>query len=263
MTDYTTIRLDHDDAGVATLTFDRPEHFNGVTVTMAAEMTDALDRVAGDREVRVLVLTGAGRSFCPGADVHGSNAQGGPAPADVSPVAADISLPIRLYELPVPTIAAVNGACAGAGFGFACACDLRVAARSAVFRSSFLTIGVAGDMGLPWLLPRLIGESAAKRLSLLDDKLSAGQALELGLLTSVHDDADFPAAVATVAAHLAGRAPLAARALKQHYLTAARVDFRSFIDLEFQRLHHLFATDDAREGFAAFSERRIPRFTGR
>lgn len=263
MTGYTTIRLEHNDAGVATLTFDRPDHFNGVTVTMAAEMSDALDRVAADRDVRVLVLTGAGRSFCPGADVHGFNAAGGPAPADVSPLASDISLPVRLYELPVPTIAAVNGACAGAGFGFACACDLRVAARSALFRSSFLTVGLAGDMGLPWLLPRLVGESVAKRLSLLDDKLSAEQALDLGLVTSVHDDADFPAAVAAVAEHLAGRAPLAARALKQHYLTAARVDFRTFIDLEFQRHHHLLATDDAREGFAAFGERREPRFTGR
>jgi 2-(1,2-epoxy-1,2-dihydrophenyl)acetyl-CoA isomerase len=261
MPGYTSIRFDVDDAGIATITFNRPDHFNGIDLTMAAELTHALARSADRPDVRVLVLTGAGRSFCPGADVMSVSAEAGPAPS-VSPLASDISLPVRLHEFPLPTIAAINGACAGAGFGFACACDLRIAARSAVFRSAFLGVGVAGDMGVPWSLPRLVGEATAKQISFLDDKFDAEQARQYGLVLSVHDDADFPAAVAQVARRLAAGPPLAMRALKQHYLAAKRVDFPAFIDLEFQRHHHLLATADAREGFAAFSQRREPRFTG-
>jgi len=262
MPDYSSILFDLDESGTATITFNRPDHFNGMDTTLAAELADALARVAGLRDVRVLVLTGKGRSFCPGADVIGSNAQGGPRPS-ASPVGfSDHSLPVRLYELPVPTVAAINGACAGAGFGLACACDLRIAARSAVFRSAFLNVGVAGDMGVPWSLPRLIGEAAAKQISFLDDKFSAGQALHYGLVMSVHDEADFPAAVTGLTQRLAAMPPLAIRALKQHYLAAARVDFPTFIDLELQRHYHLLATADATEGFAAFSERREARFAG-
>ena len=266
MPEYSSILYDVDDAGTAEITFNRPDHFNGMDLTMASELNDAFTRVASRRDVRVLVLTGKGRSFCPGADVIGLNVHDGP--ASLSPADSDITLPVRtlpvqLHELPVPTIAAVNGACAGAGFGLACACDLRIATRGAVFRSAFLSVGVAGDMGLPWSLPRLIGEAAAKQISFLDDKFSAEQALRYGLVASVHDDAEFPGAVTRLARRLAAMPPLAARALKQHYLAAARLDFPAFVDLEYQRHHQLLATADAREGFAAFRERREPVFTGR
>jgi len=261
VSDYSSILFDADADGVATITFNRPGHFNGLNVTMASELGDALARVTARPDIRVLVLTGSGRAFCPGADVIGFNAEGGPLP-DLSPLASDISLPVRLYQLPVPTIAAINGACAGAGFGFACACDLRIAARSAIFRSAFLGVGVAGDMGVPWLLPRLVGEATAKQISYTDDKFGPEQALGYGLIQSVHDDAEFPAAVSDLARRMAAKPPLAMRAMKRHYLAAANVDFPTFTDLELQRHYHLMATTDAREGFAAFSERRVPRFTG-
>lgn len=263
MPEYSTILFDLDESGTAVITFNRPDHFNGINLTMAAELNDALDRVVGLRDVRVLVLTGQGRSFCPGADVVGSHSGDGPLP-DASPLGGgDHSLPVRLYQLPFPTVAAINGACAGAGFGLACACDLRIAARGAVFRSAFLSVGVAGDMGVPWSLPRLIGAAAAKQISFLDDKFSADQALRYGLVLSVHDEADFPAAVTALTRRLAAMPPLAVRALKQHYLAAAGTDFPTFVDLELQRHYHLLATADAREGFAAFSQRRAPVFTGR
>jgi len=261
--EYETIRFEVGETGVAVLTVNRPESFNGMNVQMGDELRRALVEVHEREEVRVLVLTGAGRSFCPGADIKGFNADDGPASGLVTPALGGSDMPRLLYEAPVPTIAAVNGACAGAGLGLACACDLRLAARSAVFRSAFLSVGVAGDMGVPWSLPRLIGAARAKEVSFLDAKLDSTRALEIGLVSEVVDDDRLPARAAELAAALAAGPPMAVRALKAHYLAAQRMGFDDFVDLEFQRHFHLLATEDAREGFVAFGERRTPRFTGR
>ncbi|SNQ46575.1 conserved hypothetical protein [Frankia canadensis] len=261
MSGYSSILFSVDPNGVGTITFNRPDNFNGLNLIMAGELDRALTEAASRDDVRVLVLTGAGRSFCPGADVRGFSAAGGPGPG-ISPVTADNSLPKRLYEYPMPTVAAINGACAGAGLGFALACDLRISARRAVFRSAFMSVGVAGDMGIPWLLPRLVGEATAKRISLLDEKIDAEQALRYGLVHSVHDDDDFPTAVGALTARLAALPPLAARSLKRHYLAAQKTDFGTFIEIEMDRHHHLLETADAHEGFLAFSEGRAPHFRG-
>ncbi|MGD9794432.1 MAG: enoyl-CoA hydratase/isomerase family protein [Acidimicrobiia bacterium] len=261
MSDYTDIRFDVSDNGVATMAFNRPDSFNGISLQMMDEMEEILTGLYRDREVRVLVLTGIGRSFCPGADVMSVAVSG-----DVQPIANpaiyDETVPVLLKELPIPTIAAVNGACAGAGLGFACACDMRVAARSAVFRSAFVSIGVAGDMGMPWTLPRIVGDAAAKELMFLDEKFSAEQALSIGLVSRVWDDEEFPQKVTEMAEVITTKAPAAVRSLKRHFSSADRLDFRDFIELEFQRHYHLLATEDAAEGFAAFAQRRPARFTG-
>ncbi len=257
-----TIRFDVSDSGVATLVFNRPEHFNGMNVQMGEELRQALLEIHGRPDLRVVVLTGAGRSFCPGADIKHFSAEGSPDAGVTTPAIRDSSTPVLLHEVPVPTIAAVNGACAGAGFGLACACDIRIAARSAIFRSAFLGVGVAGDMGVPWSLSRLIGAANAKRISYFDEKLSADEAKTLGLVAEVVDDDRFRPRVEELANRLAGGPPAATRALKAHYLAAERIDFRTFIELEFQRHFHLLATNDANEGFLAFGEHRAPRFTG-
>jgi 2-(1,2-epoxy-1,2-dihydrophenyl)acetyl-CoA isomerase len=257
-----TIAFDVSPEGIATLTFNRPDHFNGMTAEMGREIREALAEAARRDDLRVLVLTGAGRSFCPGADIKHFNVEGSPDAGLTSPAVSDTSTPSLLHELPIPTIAAVNGACAGAGFGLACACDLRVASRSAVFRSAFLSVGVAGDMGVPWSLPRLIGVANAKRISFLDEKLTPEQALTLGLVSHVFDDHEFRDGVRELAGRIAAGPPLATRALKAHYLAAEQTDFRTFVDMEFQRHFHLLATRDAREGFVAFGEHRKPEFTG-
>jgi 2-(1,2-epoxy-1,2-dihydrophenyl)acetyl-CoA isomerase len=233
-----------------------------MTAEMGREIRDALAEAGRRDDLRVLVLTGAGRSFCPGADIKHFNAEGSPDAGLSSPAVADTSTPSLLHELPIPTIAAVNGPCAGAGFGLACACDLRVASRSAVFRSAFLSVGVAGDMGVPWSLPRLIGAANAKRISFLDEKLTPEQALTMGLVSYVFDDDEFRDRVRELAGRVAAGPPLASRALKAHYLAAEQTTFRTFVDMEFQRHFHLLATQDAREGFVAFGEHRQPKFTG-
>jgi len=145
---------------VARLTMNRPDRLNRITNRMLIETRDALADAAEDRELRVLVLTGAGRGFCPGADISQVTSA---APDD--PLGADdFRVPILLYHMPAVTIAAVNGACAGAGLGWALACDLRFAAESARFNVAFLDVGVAGDMGGPWSLSRIVGSACPQTL---------------------------------------------------------------------------------------------------
>jgi 2-(1,2-epoxy-1,2-dihydrophenyl)acetyl-CoA isomerase len=149
------------------------------------------------------------------------------------------------------------------GLGLACACDFRLSTDRAVFRSAFLSVGLAGDMGLPWLLTRLVGPGPARRISLLDERIPATEALQLGLVDHVVGDDDLLPAATDLARRLAAGPPLATRALKGHLLAAERLDFDDFLDLEFQRHFVLAGTDDFREGWRALAERRPPRFIGR
>ena len=182
---YETIRYERD-GPVATLTLNRPDHMNGMTNRMVRETTQALAAAAEDRDVRVLILTGAGRAFSPGADL-GNVASGAP---DEPLRADDFRAPVFLHEMPAVTIAAINGACAGAGLGWACACDLRIAAESARFNTAFLDVGVAGDMGGPWTLARLVGPAKARELYFLPQKFDAAEAARIGLVAKVVPDAE-------------------------------------------------------------------------
>ena len=162
--------------------------------------------VAADDSVAVVVLTGAGRAFCPGADLkHFTSDDGEP---DHVLTAADFDVPVLLHTMPQVTIAAINGACAGAGLGWACAADLRYAVADAKLNTAFLDVAVAGDMGLPWSLPRLIGAGRARELSLLPRKVTGAEAAAMGLVNEAFDDIDaLRAAVAERAARLAGLRP--------------------------------------------------------
>jgi 2-(1,2-epoxy-1,2-dihydrophenyl)acetyl-CoA isomerase len=156
--------------GVATLTLNRPDRMNGMTSRMVREAHEVLTEAAADDSLSVLVLTGAGGSFCPGADLKGATSRDSDfGTAD----AIHFQVPVLLHRMPAITVAAINGACAGAGFGWACSCDLRVAARSAMFNTAFLAVAVAGDMGLPWSLPRLVGAAKARELSFFSEKFSS------------------------------------------------------------------------------------------
>ncbi len=161
---FETIRYEKS-GPVATLTMNRPERLNSIAGRMMHELSDTLAAVAEDPQVRVLVLTGAGRGFCAGADLQGIvEGDRGADDADTRPPTFDFRIPVLLHNMAAVTIAAINGACAGAGFGWACACDLRFAATSARFNTAFLDEGVAGDMGGPWLLPRIIGAARAREI---------------------------------------------------------------------------------------------------
>ncbi|HTO69115.1 MAG TPA: enoyl-CoA hydratase-related protein [Myxococcota bacterium] len=258
MRDYATIRCEVS-GPVARVTLHRPERLNGMTNQMVVETHEALSRLAGDARVRVLVLTGAGRGFCPGADL-GHFTSGDAAARDVRLAPEHLDVPRLLHEMPAVTLAAVNGACAGAGLGWACGCDLRVAARSANFSTAFLRVAVAGDMALPWLLPRLVGAAKARELSFLCEKFSADEAARIGLVARVWDDADFAREVESLVARLARSSPTALRALKAHYGAAETLPLDEYLRLESEAHLRIASGPDAAEAFRAFVEKREPKF---
>ncbi len=183
---FDTLRYEVHD-GLARLTLDRPEAMNGMTNRMVREATEALALAGADASVRVLVLTGAGRAFCPGADLKHFTSGG----RDERLTSREFKVTTLLHEIPAVTIAAVNGACAGAGLGWALACDLRVMAASAKLNTAFLDVAVAGDMALPWSLPRLVGAARARELSFIPRKIDSDEALRIGLVARVFADESF------------------------------------------------------------------------
>lgn len=255
---YTTIRYEVAD-GVVTLTMDRPERRNAMTNQMVRETHAALTAARDDASLRVLVLTGAGTSFCPGADLQWV-AGGSEDTERLLP--EHFRIPALLHDMPAVTIAAVNGACAGAAMGWACACDLRIATRSAKFNTAFLDVGVAGDMALPWSLPRLLGASKARELMFLPDKFDAAEAQRIGLVARIAEDDAFADAVATLVARLTAASPPALRTLKQNFLDAEHQEVGEFAVVEAERHMQLFTLDDTREAFAAKVAKRAPKFTG-
>ncbi len=165
--------------------------------------------------------------------------------------------------MPAVTIAAINGACAGAGFGWACACDLRIASETARFNTAFLSVGVAGDMGGPWTLPRLVGAAKARELYFLPGKFDAAEALRIGLVSRVSDTAAFEGDLEALTARLAAAAPLALTTMKANFLAAEKMSFADYIVLESEKHMRLFQSDDTTEAFRAFVEKRTPVFHGR
>ena len=244
--------------GVGTLSFNRPDHFNGMTNGMIREFYALLSEVQHDPDVAVIILTGTGKAFCPGADLkHYSS---GAADEPLRP--ENFLVPVLLHEMPQVTIAAINGACAGAGFGYALACDLRYVARGARMNTAFLDVAVAGDMGVPWMLPRLVGAGRARELSFFPRRIEADEAKALNLVNDVFEPGDLMREVRDRAARIAAAAPLARRGMKQHYVEAESLSYREFINIETERHMRISKSRDTQEAFLAFVEKRTARFTG-
>ncbi len=265
MTGFRAIRYEVGE-GVARLTLNRPERRNAMTNQMVGETFRALTSAAADASLRVLVLTGAGNSFCPGADINwiadGAGSADGGDDADQHLGTEAFQIPALLHEMAAVTVAVVNGPCAGAAFGWVAGCDLRIASRSTRFNTAFLDVGVAGDMALPWSLPRLVGASKAMQLMLLPDKFDAAEAERIGLVAAVHDDADIQQAGEQLVQRLIGFSPVALRTCKRNFLDAESLSLSAFAELEAQRHQGLFKLKDTLEAFAAKAEKRAPRFTG-
>jgi 2-(1,2-epoxy-1,2-dihydrophenyl)acetyl-CoA isomerase len=225
---------------------------------MLDELYEAVQDAAADKGLRVLVLRGAGRDFCPGADVkHYAAGKGGRS----NPKAFHVST--ILHEAPVVTIAAIKGACAGAGLGWAAACDLRVCDETARFNSAFLGVGISGDMGGPWTLPRILGAAKARELYFLPGKFDGAEAYRIGLVNRLYAEAEFEAALDEVVSRLVNSAPIALKSMKANFLDGERVGLAEFIDIETQRHSAAGASEDSREAFKAFVEKRTPVFHGR
>ena len=262
-TAYAAIRYEKS-GPVATLMFNRHESRNGITGRMMRELYAALVAASRDSELKVLVLTGAGRDFCPGADIKHYASVPGDAGEERSASEIDhFNITLLLHELPLVTIAAIRGACAGAGFGWACACDLRFAAPSARFNSAFLDVAVAGDMAGPWSLPRIVGAGKARELYFLPGKFDAAEALRINLVNRVFSEETFDSEIKTIVERIGGAAPVALRGMKQNFIAAEKVDLATYIQMESERHTRIFASDDTKEAFAAYVQKRKPVFKGR
>jgi 2-(1,2-epoxy-1,2-dihydrophenyl)acetyl-CoA isomerase len=262
--EFETVRLDVAD-GVATLTLARPERLNSFTVQMHGEVRDALAQASCDERVRCLVLTGAGRGFCAGQDLADRAVDPGAAAVDLGESIERYYRPLvtALRQMPVPTIAAVNGVAAGAGANIALACDLVFAARSASFIQSFSKIGLVPDCGGTWWLPRLLGPARAMGLALTAEKLAAEQAEAWGLIWKCVDDDALMATVGALARQLAAGPTRGYVRTRQAIEAAATLTLDASLELERDFQRELGQGDDYREGVAAFIAKRPPRFGGR
>jgi 2-(1,2-epoxy-1,2-dihydrophenyl)acetyl-CoA isomerase len=253
------------EAGIARITLNRPDRLNSFNDQMHSEVRAALDAVRADVSVRVLLLTGAGRGFCAGQDLGDRAVAPGGAPVDLG---ASIErnykpLVLGLRALAMPVVCAVNGVAAGAGANLALACDIVVATKSASFIQAFSKIGLIPDSGGTYFLPRLVGEARALGLALLGDKLSAEQAAEWGLIWQCVDDGQLPVVTDKLLAQLAEGPTGGYAAIKQALQASAGNTLAAQLDLERDLQRTLGCSDDYREGVAAFTAKRPPKFTGR
>jgi len=257
---WTSLRYEVADA-IATITLDRPASLNALTVPLKMELLAAFRAVALDRDVRAVVLTGAGRAFCAGQDLK----------ERLEPGATPLALEVRERYNPIisamrgldqPIVGAINGVAAGAGASIAFACDIRIAAEGASFAMAFGRIGLVPDSGATWFLPRLVGAAKAAELSLLGEALSATDAERFGLVSRVVPAETLAEEARAVAIRLTGLAPRALALTKQALQRAWSVDLDEALEDEALRQGIAGATLDHAEGLAAFAEKRPPRFTG-
>ncbi|MEO6092829.1 MAG: enoyl-CoA hydratase-related protein [Novosphingobium sp.] len=251
-----TVLVERRDA-VAVVTLNRPQRRNGLTVDMCGAIYDAVRDVAAS-DARVLLLRGAGDDFCVGADIADGGEDGGAAPETLAGLGLIHHAATLLHSMPQVTIAAIAGGCAGAGMGYAAACDLRFATPEARFSTAFLNVGVSGDMGLAWSLTRIVGGARAREMLFFPAKFDGNAALELGLVTrlfareALHDE------VLALAGQLCTRDPFALRMMKANCVSAERLDIAEFVDIETAR--HLHAT--GRKDFPELMAASYRRFKG-
>lgn len=247
---------------VATLTLNRPERLNAFNEQTKRELLEAFGELAADREVRAVVLTGAGRGFCSGADARDTLASLPQGPAMRQHLQFAHRIVTTLFEMEKPTVAAVNGPAVGAGLSLALACDVVLAAPEASFSEIFVKRGLVPDLGSLYFLPRLIGLQRARALMLTADLIDAAEAERLGLVYRVVAGDALLREAQALAARMAGNAPRAVGLTKTLVNRALETDLRTMLELEALAQATVRNSGDYREAITAFLEKRPPRFTG-
>jgi 2-(1,2-epoxy-1,2-dihydrophenyl)acetyl-CoA isomerase len=249
--------------GVLLVTLNRPERLNALNTELVAALNAAFDGAASDAAVQSVLLTGAGRGFCAGADLAQITGAG-PKP-DLGEMIEAYYNPLvrKMRALPKPILSAVNGVAAGAGMNLALAGDVIIASASANFTQAFVRIGLLPDAGGTYFLPRMVGDARARAMAMLGETLTSEQALGLGLIWKCFPDEVFAAEAMTLAANLAAKPPLALAAMKRAFNAAGGNSLEAQLDLECQLQRGLGYSADFAEGVGAFLEKRPAVFTGR
>ena len=261
-----TITVTQPAEGVALITLNRPDRLNAMTVTMFDELEETARSIGGDSDVRVVILTGAGKAFCAGYDLD--DAEGIP---ELSPLgmlerqehAARAMVAVR--SLPVPVIAAVNGAAAGGGFSLSLTADIRLGSPTAKFNAAYVRIGLSvGDLGASWLLPRLIGPGRAAEIAYTGRIVEAEEAERLGLLNAVTGPDDLLDKALAMARQICANSPGGVKLTKRSLQANLEISsFAAALELENRGQALLTRCADMPEALAAFREKRAPNFTGR
>jgi enoyl-CoA hydratase/carnithine racemase len=256
--------IERRDEGVVLLTFNLPDVRNAMTEELTAAWTAAMAELAVDRDVRCVVVTGAGTAFCSGGNLSWIEDGGGRTVSGLR----DRMLPfyrawLSIRALEVPTIAALNGAAVGAGLALALACDLRYSTPEAKLSVPFTTLGMHPGMATTWLLPEVVGLAVAREMLLTGRMLTGAEAVSAGLVNRTFARESFLDEVLAVAAQVAGRAPIATKLTKGALASGGHASFDAALAWEALAQPITLATDDLLEGVRAARERRQPRFTGR
>jgi 2-(1,2-epoxy-1,2-dihydrophenyl)acetyl-CoA isomerase len=263
MSDYPHLRIETTGDGVRTIVLDRAEKLNAVNGALAVALAAALDDASGEDAVRVVVITGAGRAFCAGLDIS--------APPEIptstlaerlDPYAWVGRWVQRVVACEKPVIAAVNGPAAGAGFGLALACDVRLMASSATLTAGYVRRGLSPDAGVSYFLPRHVGLARASDILLTGRDVDAAEAERMGLVAAVTPDEGFAAAVSAHATRLAAGAPVAQALTKRLLVHALDQPLDAQLREELVHIKYCFTTADVREAMTAFREKRRPTFRG-
>jgi enoyl-CoA hydratase/carnithine racemase len=256
--------------GVVTLTLNRPQSRNALSDTLSPALRQMFARLLDMEEARCLVLTGAGTAFCAGGDVKGmgGGSQRTDAPRTAEEAVAELTqrqqaLTGALYTLPMPTIAALPGPAAGAGFSIALACDLRIAAESAFVTTGFRNVGLSGDYGASFFLTQLVGTAKARELFYTAARVGAADCLQLGIVNRVVPGDRLHAETAALAKELASGPTVAFRHMKQNLDRALREELPACLAAEAAGTVASAQTQDHREAVRAFVEKRKPEFIGR
>jgi len=259
------VLLESQQGAIATLVLNRPERMNSLNNELAGALIAALERLANDASVNVVVLTGAGRAFCAGGDLGliGKGRERGDA-NELSPLLrAGMQAVLKIRTMPQPVIAAVNGAAAGAGMNIALAADIRISAEEAMFGQNFAKVGLFPDYGGTYFLPQLVGPSKAAEMFYTGDMIDASAALRLGIVSRVVPAAQLETEVRTLAQKIAEGPQLSIRAAKQVLFANEKPALVAALEKEVEHQMKCFHSEDCAEGIRAFFEKRPAKFHGR
>jgi len=262
--DHGSVVLEERSGAVMTLRLNRPDKLNALNPEMGRALVHGLLRASDDKHVRVVVITGAGRAFCAGGDLHLiRDVRQRKATRELeSLLIAGKEICVAIATMTKPVIAAVNGAAAGGGMNLALACDIRIASDQAKFAESFANVGLYPDFGGTYFLPRIVGPALAAELFYSAEPLTAEDALRLGIVNRVFPASEFEQEMARIAEILAAAPPIALRDVKRTILADDRKTLEGRLDEEIRLQIHCFETEDCLEGLNAFFEKRKPNFRG-